>query len=298
MDFVAIDFETANHRGDSVCSIGMSRFSNGREVERYYRLINPVQPFHPGNIRIHGIYPSDVVNEKRFDQLYPEIRAFIGEDPLVAHFAQFDMKCLQMTIETYNLPKMENEYFCSCILAKKTLTLSSNKLVNVLDYYGLTIENHHNAADDATACGEITSKLLQPYDYDIKGFLTEYHYQLGQLFSHRFGLDKKKKKKVARPNVQNMESLQPSHPFYQKHIAFAGRIAGLNRQEAAQMLTTIGSFFEPSLTYQTDYLIVSKSEWQKMGTTLEGKLVEKARQLQGQGHNLILLPETEFFTIL
>ena len=50
MDYVAIDFETANSRGDSVCSIGLSRFSDGKEVDRYYALINPRQYFSRGNI--------------------------------------------------------------------------------------------------------------------------------------------------------------------------------------------------------------------------------------------------------
>lgn len=60
MDYVAIDFETANSRGDSVCSIGLSRFSDGKEVDRYYALINPRQYFNtreysnPRHHRGHG----------------------------------------------------------------------------------------------------------------------------------------------------------------------------------------------------------------------------------------------------
>ena len=95
MDYVAIDFETANSRGDSVCSIGLSRFSDGKEVDRYYALVNPRQYFSRGNIQIHGITEDMVAREPDFAGLYPDIRSFIGTDPLVAHFAQFDMSCLQ-----------------------------------------------------------------------------------------------------------------------------------------------------------------------------------------------------------
>ncbi|WP_373717918.1 exonuclease domain-containing protein [Jeotgalibaca porci] len=87
MDYIAIDFETANNSGDSICSIGMSRFSKGKEVDRFYSLINPLQSFSASNIRVHGIYPDDVHDAKRFDELYPEIRAFVGDDPLVAHLS-------------------------------------------------------------------------------------------------------------------------------------------------------------------------------------------------------------------
>ncbi|MGP6140151.1 MULTISPECIES: exonuclease domain-containing protein [unclassified Jeotgalibaca] len=300
MDFVAIDFETANNRGDSICSIGMSRFSDGKEVDRYYRLINPVQSFSTSNIGVHGIYPEDVRDEKRFDELYPEIRGFIGDDPLVAHFAQFDVKCLQTTIETYRLPKMENAYFCSCVMAKKLLNLKSNSLVNVLDYYGLGIENHHNAMDDASACGQVASKLLRPYDYEIKGFLEEHNYQMGQLFSHRFGPIKNIKK----PTAKQSTILRPksalfdiTHPFYKKHVCFTGRLSQVKRQEAAQMVVDAGGYFDPQLAYETTYLVVSNSDWAKIGTASESRKIEQARELQGLGRNLTILSEKDFLRL-
>ncbi|MDE1549438.1 exonuclease domain-containing protein [Jeotgalibaca caeni] len=296
MDFVAIDFETANNRGDSICSIGMSRFSDGKETDRYYRLINPMQSFSPGNIRVHGIYPDDVYDEPRFDELYPEIRAFIGDDPLVAHFAPFDMNCLQKSIETYRLPKMENEYFCSCAMAKKLLDLHSNSLVNVLDYYGLTIENHHNAMDDAAACGMIASKLLRPYDYEIEGFLEEHHYRMGKLFSHRFGSKKAAKsstKKTPAIKPQGV-SFDPEHPFYRKHVCFTGRMKSMKRQEAAQLVVNIGGFFDPQLAYETTYLVIADTDWKKIGTPSESRKMEAVREMLGSGHPLTVLSESDF----
>lgn len=297
MEFVAIDFETANNRGDSICSIGMSRFSDGKELDRYYRLINPVQSFSASNIRVHGIYPEDVRNEKRFDELYSEIRDFIGADPLVAHFAQFDVNCLQSSIETYRMPKMENAYFCSCVLAKKLLTLKSNSLVNVLDYYGLHIENHHNAMDDASACGQIASKLLYPYNYEIDGFLEEHHYQMGKLFSHRFGPIKSQRKTTPKsPATLRPKSMffDTHHPFYKKHVCFTGRLSQFKRQEAAQLVVDAGGYFDPQLTYETTYLVVSNNDWTKIGTASESRKIEQARELQGMGRNLTILSEGDF----
>lgn len=301
MEFVAIDFETANQRGDSVCSIGLSRFEDGKEIERYYSLINPLQRFHSGNIRVHGIYPEDVKEAKRFDELYPDIRSFIGETPLVAHFAQFDMNCLQKSIETFHLPKMENEYFCSCLLAKRLLDLQSNRLTNVLDYYGLTIEHHHNASDDAVACGQITSKMLQPYDFEIAGFLEEHPYQMGKLFSRRFGL--KQSRTTSRSNQKQtlltpqVKEFDPHHPFYKKHVAFTGRMKQLKRNAAAQMVVDSGGCFDSQLAYETHYLVVADSDWKKIGTSSESRKITKVRELQGNGHPLTLLSETDFLNL-
>lgn len=298
MEYIAIDFETANSRGDSICSIGMSRFVDGKEVEQYYSLINPLQHFNSGNIQVHGIYPEDVLEERRFDQLYTEVRDFIGSAPLVAHFAQFDINCLQKTIETYQLPLLENEYFCSCVMAKKLLDLRSNSLRSVLDHYDLTIENHHNAADDAQACGFITSKMLRPYDYEIDGFLEEHQYRMGKLFSHKFGALKSAGKSTAKrktaPLKPRTTAFDPKHPFYKKHVCFTGRLKQLKRTEAAQFVVDAGGYFDPQLAYETTYLVVADSDWKKIGTPSESSKLTKVRELQGSGHPLTLLSESDF----
>lgn len=302
MDYVAIDFETANSRGDSVCSIGLSRFSDGKEIDRYYALINPGQYFSQSNILIHGITEEDVASKPFFDDLYPEIRSFIGDAPLVAHFAQFDMSCLQKTIETYRLPKMQNEFFCSCKMAQRMLDLHNNRLPTVLDYFGLTIENHHNASDDAVACGLITSKMLKQYDYDIAGFLEQYQYQMGKLFSHPFGVAKGGKKapakKKAAPALKPKSLLfDKEHVFYGKHVCFTGRLQKLKRNDAAQLVIDAGGHFDSQLSYETTYLVVSDSDWRKIGTPGESSKIQAVRELQGSGRNVTMLSESDFLRI-
>ena len=41
VDFVAIDFETANQNRGSLCSVGLVKVSGGIKVDEYYTLINP-----------------------------------------------------------------------------------------------------------------------------------------------------------------------------------------------------------------------------------------------------------------
>jgi DNA polymerase-3 subunit epsilon len=63
LDFTAIDFETANGDSASACAVGLVKVRNGKIVDSYSSLINPPTgwwDFHPGNIRVHGIYPKDV----------------------------------------------------------------------------------------------------------------------------------------------------------------------------------------------------------------------------------------------
>ena len=43
MDFVAIDFETANEKRNSACSIGLTVVKNNKIVEEKYFLIKPCE---------------------------------------------------------------------------------------------------------------------------------------------------------------------------------------------------------------------------------------------------------------
>lgn len=60
-DFVAVDFETANARRSSACSIGIAAVKGLKVVETYHSLIRPeFGRFSGVNIRIHGITPDMV----------------------------------------------------------------------------------------------------------------------------------------------------------------------------------------------------------------------------------------------
>lgn len=45
-DFVAIDFETANGRRSSVCSVGIVIVRDGVIVDRFYSLIQPAPNYY------------------------------------------------------------------------------------------------------------------------------------------------------------------------------------------------------------------------------------------------------------
>jgi len=70
LDFTAIDFETANGSPASPCAVGLVRVRDGVLVEGLALLFKPPYPhnwFHAGNIRVHGIHPSDVEDAIEFE---------------------------------------------------------------------------------------------------------------------------------------------------------------------------------------------------------------------------------------
>ncbi len=86
MDFVAIDFETANEYRDSACAIGLTRVRSGAVEETTYHLIRPAElRFADMNTYIHGITADMVADCPTLRDLWPELQGFIEDSLLVAH---------------------------------------------------------------------------------------------------------------------------------------------------------------------------------------------------------------------
>jgi DNA polymerase-3 subunit epsilon len=128
MDFVAIDFETANPKRTSACSIGMARVRGGVIVETFYELIKPVPvDFNYINISIHGITPEMVDSKPTFAELWSEIHSFIGDDVLVAHNVSFEQSVINQTLLQNGHQVPNFDYLCTLYM---TMVRKENKYVH------------------------------------------------------------------------------------------------------------------------------------------------------------------------
>ena len=95
MNFVAIDFETADYGRDSACAVGMVRVEDGVIAHREHRLIRPPRPDFVFTY-IHGITWEDVAREPEFGEVWAPLAMMLdGIDFLVAHNAPFDRGVLR-----------------------------------------------------------------------------------------------------------------------------------------------------------------------------------------------------------
>jgi DNA polymerase-3 subunit epsilon len=161
MEFVAIDFETADFHPESACSIGLVRMNAGGDVlGTQYSLIKPPSfcRFAQRNIEIHGIRPSDVKDSHDFSYLWPNIQWFIGDSFLVAHNAPFDMKVLSSLLSCYRIEIPDIKYLCSLQISRRVWPrLESHALTSLSAHFALDY-NAHNALDDASNCGKVFLK--------------------------------------------------------------------------------------------------------------------------------------------
>lgn len=158
LNFTAIDFETANGSPASPCAVGLVKVVNGQIADSLAFLISPPHPnnwFHEGNIRIHGIKPSDVDDAASALEALNVIYTFSGSDVLVAHNAPFDMGVLRATAKLVDFEPPQTRYACSLAISRKTYNLDSYRLNQVAYAIGHEEFSHHDALADADACARI-----------------------------------------------------------------------------------------------------------------------------------------------
>jgi len=154
MNFVAIDFETANHQRNSACSIGLVKVIGGRIVDSAVHLIKPPTKEFVFSY-IHGLTWDSVAKASDFGNLWPAIAQFIdGAEFLAAHNASFDKGVLGACCTTYGIPLPALPFRCTVQIARNTWNIHPTKLPDVCQKLGISL-NHHEALSDAMACAQI-----------------------------------------------------------------------------------------------------------------------------------------------
>ena len=162
-NFAAIDFETANNKRSSVCSVGVVIVREGKVVKSIYRLIHPVPDYYLyWNTKVHGLTADDTAEAPLFPEVWMEIASQIDGLPLVAHNSPFDEGCLKAVFREYGMEYPDYKFYCTCMASRRRLrnVLPNHQLQTVAKYCGYDLKNHHHALADAEACAAIALKLL------------------------------------------------------------------------------------------------------------------------------------------
>lgn len=162
--FAAIDFETANGKRTSVCSVGVVFVIDGEIVDSLYRLIKPNPNYYSWFCtNVHGLTYEDTKNALTFPEVWMEIAPQIEGFSLVAHNARFDEGCLRAVHELYGMSYPNYPFYDTLQASRKVFGkgLPNHQLHTVSAACGFDLLNHHNALADAEACAMIALKVLQ-----------------------------------------------------------------------------------------------------------------------------------------
>lgn len=302
MDFVAIDFETANSLRSSVCSVGIVQVKNGKIYKEIQSLINPLSEFHYYNTKIHGITEYMVHGAPTFEEFWPNMKSILEDQVIIAHNASFDMGVLQESLRQFHEPSPKFEYGCSFRIAKKVWPqLYNHKLSTVANYLGISLR-HHDALEDARAAAIITIKAMQNTQ-------TNTVQQLAKLHNVKINssIQPKKQSPSQRRDKADLtiEFLEPErtelnskHPFYGAQIVFTGRMLSMTRSKAAQLAVNCGAVCKGAVDHQTNYLVVGDNDLAKYLQGIKSTKMQKVEGMIQQGLPIEIVGEQDFLRLV
>ncbi len=160
MNFLAIDFETANYYRHSACAVGLVKVKNNEIIKRKFFLIKPPQKQFYFSY-LHGITWDDVKNELTFEEVWPKMKSFFsGVDFVVAHNASFDKAVLKKCCEYYDLEYPDKIFLCTVQLSRRLWNIYPTNLPTVCDHFKIPLK-HHDALSDTEACAQIMLRAIK-----------------------------------------------------------------------------------------------------------------------------------------
>lgn len=303
MDFVAIDFETANEKRNSACSLGITVVENNKIIEEKYWLIKPYEMrFEPMNIWIHGIKPEDVENEKTFLELWSEIKPYLEGKLVVAHNASFDMSVLRKTLDSYNINYPTLNYFCTMVMSRNFHSyLENSKLNTINDHLGYKF-NHHNASADASACANVVVKALEELEIDnIKELSKLTCFKIGKIYDNDYTSAGKAQgvSIISKKSNNSTETLMKSTDFFRnKVVVFTGGLGSMSRLDAMNIIRQNGGSTGSSVTKKTNILISAIKNINNITYDTMSTKLRRAKQLNEVGQGIQILDEEEFLSYI
>lgn len=164
---IILDTETTGldpKKGDRLIEIGcieiFNRIPTGRE---YHCFINPERDVPAEAQKVHGISTDFLKDKPLFPKVAPDFLAFIGDDTLVIHNAQFDIGFLNFELERAgHASLMMDRVVDTLALARRKHPAGPNNLDALCKRYGIdnSKRTKHGALVDSLLLAEVYIELL------------------------------------------------------------------------------------------------------------------------------------------
>src|SRR5262245_46896798 len=150
--------------GDRLIEVGcveiVNRIPTGRDFHRY---INPERDIHPDAVAVHGLTVDFLKDKPLFKDVADEFLAFIGDAPLVAHNATFDLGFLNAELARLPRPQLTiDRVVDTLVLARRRHPAGPNTLDALCKRYGIDLSQRtkHGALLDSMLLAGVYVELL------------------------------------------------------------------------------------------------------------------------------------------
>lgn len=168
--YVVFDFETTGFNAggaDSIIEIGAVKLKDGAVIEKYDELINPGRKLPQKIIDVTNITDEMLEGKRNEEEAIKSFIDWVGDLPMVAHNAKFDVSFLEMCYRKYNLGEFTNPVIDTLELSR---TMDNNyarhSLSALVKRYNVPWDEnaHHRGDYDAEGTALVFHKMMEKLD--------------------------------------------------------------------------------------------------------------------------------------
>ena len=164
--FVVFDTETTGFNAggaDQMIEIGAVKICNEEIVDRFDELINPGRHI-PDKITALTCIDDEMVKDKDDEETVTKrFLEWVGDAPMVAHNAKFDISFIEMAMKKYNLGEFKNTVIDTLELSRALdQGFARHSLSALVARYNIPWEEdaHHRADYDAEGTAKVFAKMI------------------------------------------------------------------------------------------------------------------------------------------
>ena len=157
MKFVALDLETTglDAENDTIIEVAAIKFEDGKIIDEFRKLINPLRPIPAIAGSITGITDEMVKGEKPFTEYTETLRNFLGDLPILGQNISFDIRFLKNHGVNLNNPQLDTFTLARAIIPQA----QSYSLEILTANFNIEHKGAHRAYDDSLASIKLMEKL-------------------------------------------------------------------------------------------------------------------------------------------
>lgn len=309
-DYCVVDIETTglSPEWDSIIEIAAIKYSGGKIVETFQSLLQPVPYMEDivedeGNLtgetrivyvdefitKLTGITNEMLANAPKPRVVLPLFDNFLGDSIIIGYNVNFDINFLYDEFRAYLNKEMHNNFVDVMRIARKLHPeLHHHRLIDMVEFFGLTNENAHRALSDCSVTEACYEKLKSEAEKKY-GSLSEFC----NLFLRSNCRYVKAENIIADPS-----KIDPDSKLYGKNVVFTGALEKLTRAQAMQIVADLGGINQNGVTKKTNFLVLGNNDY--CTTIKDGKSTKqkKAEEYQLKGFDIEILPENVFYDMI
>jgi len=278
MEFVALDFETANADMSSICQLGLVHFKDGLLQEEWKTYVDPEDFFHEINVSIHGIDETTVKGAPKFQDIASRICSYLDGRVAVCH-THFDRVAIHQACIKHDLREPTCTWLDSARVARRTWEQFAYRgygLANVCTAIGYQFAQH-DALEDAKAAAHILLAAIEKTGMDLNKWLQRVEKRIG--FPYRSG------------NI--VRNGNPEGALYGETLVFTGALS-IPRWIASEMAAKTGCAVAAGVNAKTTILVVGDQDVKKLADHEKSSKHRRAEELIRKGQSMRILMESDF----